>query len=218
MGFLLLQYEFQRANREVNLCNRKTIRINNQLARATKRIEKMESVFGKEKSALDADWSRRQSAYGQNLSMLAMAIASSAGNSDQAGANAAATFNNQMNNIVIGGVPLGSLVQIGSIDVSSANGDASKIHQIILTAINSAVNNAQQMMSTLVEQAKSLDTAALEARQDEQLKPLSDKEADIQAEQSLNDTLTTLWEQRRDSAKQKLPQEIENGMGHFGLK
>lgn len=215
MGFLLLQYEFQRANREVNLCNRKTIRINNQLARATKRIEKMESVFGKEKSALEADYSRKQSAIGQNLSMLAMAIANSANGN---GANAAANFNNQMNNIVIGGVPLGSLVQIGSIDTSSANGDTSKANQIILTAINSAINSAQQMMSTLIEQAKSLDTAALEARQDEQLKPLSDKEADIQAEQSLNDTLTTLWEQRRDSAKQKLPQEIENGMGHFGLK
>lgn len=215
MGFLLLQYEFQRANREVNLCNRKTIRINNQLARATKRIEKMESVFGKEKSALEADYSRKQSAIGQNLSMLAMAIANSANGN---GANAAANFNNQMNNIVIGGVPLGSLVQIGSIDTSSANGDTSKANQIILTAINSAINSAQQMMSTLIEQAKSLDTAALESRQDEQLKPLSDKEADIQAEQSLNDTLTTLWEQRRDSAKQKLPQEIENGMGHFGLK
>ena len=215
MGFLLLQYEFQRANREVNLCNRKTIRINNQLARATKKIEKMESVFGKEKSALEADYSRKQSAIGQNLSMLAMAIANSANGN---GANAAANFNNQMNNIVIGGVPLGSLVQIGSIDTSSANGDTSKANQIILTAINSAINSAQQMMSTLIEQAKSLDTAALESRQDEQLKPLSDKEADIQAEQSLNDTLTTLWEQRRDSAKQKLPQEIENGMGHFGLK
>ena len=215
MGFLLLQYEFQRANREVNLCNRKTIRINNQLARATKRIEKMESVFGKEKSALEADYSRKQSAIGQNLSMLAMAIANSANGN---GTNAAANFNNQMNNIVIGGVPLGSLVQIGAIDTSSANGDTSKANQIILTAINSAINSAQQMMSTLIEQAKSLDTATLEARQDEQLKPLSDKEADIQAEQSLNDTLTTLWEQRRDSAKQKLPQEIENGMGHFGLK
>ena len=123
-----------------------------------------------------------------------------------------------MNSIVIGGVCLGSLVQIGSIDVSSAGGDASKKNQLIMTAINSAINNAQQMLSTLIEQAKRLDEAQLENKQDEQLKPLSDKEADIQAEQSLNDTLTTLWTQRRDNAKEKLPQEIENATGHFGLK
>ncbi len=215
MGFLLLQYEFQRANREVNLCNRKTVRINNQLTRATKRIEKMESVFGKEKSALDADYSRKQSAMSQQLSQLAMGITNAAGGD---GANAAAMFNSQMMNVVIGGVCLGTLVQIGSIDVSSAGGDASKKNQIIMTAINSAVNNAQQMLSTLIEQAKRLDEAQLENQQDEQLKPLSDKEADIQAEQSLNDTLTTLWTQRRDNAKEKLPQEIENATGHFGLK
>ena len=215
MGFLLLQYEFQRANREVNLCNRKTVRINNQLTRATKRIEKMESVFGKEKSALDADYSRKQSAISQNLSQMAMAITSASGGDP---AVAVANFNNQMNSIVIGGVCLGSLVQIGSIDVSSAGGDASKKNQLIMTAINSAINNAQQMLSTLIEQAKRLDEAQLENKQDEQLKPLSDKEADIQAEQSLNDTLTTLWTQRRDNAKEKLPQEIENATGHFGLK
>lgn len=215
MGFLLLQYEFQRANREVNLCNRKTVRINNQLTRATKRIEKMESVFGKEKSALESDWSRRQSAISQNLSQLAMSITTASGGDP---AVAAANFNNQMNGIVIGGVCLGSLVQIGSIDVSSAGDDSSKRNQLIMTAINSAINNAQQMLSTLIEQAKRLDEAQLENKQDEQLKPLSDKEADIQAEQSLNDTLTTLWTQRRDNAKEKLPQEIENATGHFGLK
>lgn len=215
MGFLLLQYEFQRANREVNLCNRKTVRINNQLTRATKRIEKMESVFGKEKSALDADYSRKQSAISQNLSQMAMAITSVSGGDPVV---AATNFNNQMNSIVIGGVCLGSLVQIGSIDVSSAGSDSSKRNQLIMTAINSAINNAQQMLSTLIEQAKRLDEAQLENKQDEQLKPLSDKEADIQAEQSLNDTLTTLWTQRRDNAKEKLPQEIENATGHFGLK
>ena len=215
MGFLLLQYEFQRANREVNLCNRKTVRINNQLTRATKRIEKMESVFGKEKSALDADYSRKQSAISQNLSQMAMAITSVSGGDPVV---AATNFNNQMNSIVIGGVCLGSLVQIGSIDVSSAGSDSSKKNQLIMTAINSAINNAQQMLSTLIEQAKRLDDAQLENKQDEQLKPLSDKEADIQAEQSLNDTLTTLWTQRRDNAKEKLPQEIENATGHFGLK
>ena len=217
MGFLLLQYEFQRANREVNLCNRKTVRINNQLTRATKRIEKMESVFSKEKTALETDWNNRKSTMTQGLSQMAITITNSCGGDPAAAADA---FRLQMQNIVIAGVPLASLVSIpaSALDTSSAGGDTSKINQIIMSAINSAVGQAQQMINTLVEQAKSIDEATLEAKQDAQLQPLSEKESDIQAEQSLNDTLSTLWEQRRDSAKEKLPQAIENSTGHFGLK
>ena len=49
MGFLLLQYEYQRANRQCNLLTRTGIRLNDQIARYTKRISKMESVFSKQK-------------------------------------------------------------------------------------------------------------------------------------------------------------------------
>ena len=98
MGFLLLQYEFQRANREVNLCNRKTVRINNQLTRATKRIEKMESVFSKEKTALETDWNNRKSTMTQGLSQMAITITNSCGGDPAAAANA---FRLQMQNIVI---------------------------------------------------------------------------------------------------------------------
>lgn len=214
MGFLLLQYEFQRANREVNLCNRKTVRINNQLTRATKRIEKMESVFSKEKTALETDWNNRKSTMTQGLSQMAINITNSCPGDPTA---AAAAFASQMDNIVIAGVPLSSLVSIPTISVKSGATD-SEINQAIMSAINTAVSQAQSMINTLVEQAKSIDEATLEAKQDAQLEPLSEKESDLQAEQSLNDTLTSLWEQRRDSAKEKLPQAIENATGHFGLK
>lgn len=214
MGFLLLQYEFQRANREVNLCNRKTVRINNQLTRATKRIEKMESVFAKEKTALETDWNNRRSAMTQGLSQMAIGITNACGGNPQ---QAAAMFSQQMQNIVIAGVPLASLVGVPQISVAQ-NATQSEINSAIMSAINSAIGQAQQMINTLVEQAKSIDEATLEAKQDAQLAPLSEKEGDIQAEQSLNDTLTSLWEQRKDSAKGKLPQAIENATGHFGLK
>lgn len=215
MGFMLLQYEFQRANREVNLCNRKTVRIDNQLTRATKRIEKMESVFAKAKTANDNKWNNNKSTITQALSNLALGIASSSGGN---GATAAADFNNAMTGIVIGGVCLATLVQIPSIDVSSAGGDLTKAQQIIQTAISSAVGQAQQIVQQLIDAAKDLDEAMLEQKHDAQLAPLSEKEGDLQAEQSLNETLTTIWEQRRDSAKEKLPQAIENATGKFGLK
>ena len=212
---MLLQYEFQRANREVNLCNRKTVRINNQLTRATKRIEKMESVFAKAKTNNDNKWNNNKSTITQALSNLALGIASSSGGN---GATAAANFNNAMTGIVIGGVCLATLVQIPAIDVSSAGGDLTKAQQIIQTAISSAVGQAQQIVQQLIDAAKDVDEAMLEQKQDAQLAPLSDKEGDLQAEQSLNETLTTIWEQRRDSAKEKLPQAIENATGKFGLK
>lgn len=217
MGFLLLQYEFQRANREVNLCNRKTVRINNSLTRATKRIEKMESVFAKEKTALETDWNNRKSSMTQGLSQMAIQISNGASQSDDAAGYAINAFTSQMGQIQIAGIKLSQLVSIPSIPIA-ADASASQINQAIMSAINTAVSQAQSMINTLVEQAKSIDEAALEAKQDAQLQPLSEKEGDLQAEQSLNDTLTSLWEQRRDSAKEKLPQAIENATGHYGLK
>lgn len=214
MGFLLLQYEFQRANREVNLCNRKTVRINNQLTRATKRIEKMESVFAKEKTALETDWNNRRSAMTQGLSQMAIGITNSCGGNAE---TASSMFATQMQNIVIAGVPLSSLVSLPTITVQEGATE-SQMNQAIMSAINTAIGQAQSMINTLVEQAKSIDEATLEAKQDAQLQPLSEKESDIQAEQSLNDTLTEVWTQRRDSAKNKLPDAIENATGHFGLK
>lgn len=214
MGFLLLQYEFQRANREVNLCNRKTVRINNQLTRATKRIEKMESVFAKEKTANETKWNNISSTYSQQLSMAGMSITQGA----TSAAAAISNFNSLMMGINIAGICLGSLVQLSPSAISADPSDPTALKSAIMTAINGAIGQAQSMMRQLIEQGKSLDEAALEQRQDAQLQPLSEMEGDLQAEQSLNDTLTSLWEQRRDSAKEKLPQAIENATGHFGLK
>jgi enamine deaminase RidA (YjgF/YER057c/UK114 family) len=216
MGFLLLQYEFQRANREANLCNRKSVRINNQLTRATKRVEKMESIFSKAKSSLDSEYSNKKSAMTQQLSALATSINAAGGGTADAAAEAQNTMNAQLANMEIGGVKLSNYVKV-NINVTDTS-DASKVNSQILSQLNSAISQATQAISLLIEEAKTADEAALEDQQDKQLQPLSDKEADLEAEQSLNDTLTTLWEQRRDNAKQKLPDAIENATGHFGLK
>ena len=214
MGFLLLQYEFQRANREVNLCHRTKIRANNQLKRATTRCEKMQSVFSKEKTALETDWNNRKSTMTQGLSQMAIGIVNSCGGDP---ARAVEMFVAQMNSIVIAGVNLSTLVGIPAINIPSDATESQK-NQAIMSALNAAVSQAQTMINTLVEQAKSIDEATLEAKQDAQLQPLSEKESDLEAEVALNETLTTLWEQRRDAAKEKLPQAIENSTGKFGLK
>ncbi len=212
---MLLQYEFQRANREVNLCQRKGIRLNNQLTRATKRIEKMTSVFDKAKSALNTRWDNQQREFSQGLSNLALRIASVSGGD---GNYAAAYFNDALKGMVIGGICLATLIQIPAIDVSGAEGDSTKASQIIQTAISSAVGQAQQIVQQLIQNARDIDQAALEGQQDAQMAPLAEKEADIQAEKSLNDVLTDLWTERKENAKGKLPDAIKDSMSGFGLK
>ena len=211
---MLLQYEFQRANREVNICQRKGIRINNQLTRATKRIEKMTSVFDKAKTALNKDWDRTQNAVTQALRNCAMQAAQT-GNA----AAAAALFNGVVAGIRIGGVVLGSLI---SLDPSSIqipqNATQAQITQAIQTAVSAAIGQANQIAQQLIENARDIDEAKLEAKQDAQMAPLAEKEADIQAEKSLNDVLTDLWTERKENAKGKLPDAIKDSMSGFGLK
>ncbi len=212
MGFLLLQYEFQRANREVNLCQRKGVRINNQLTTATKRIEKMQSVFAKEKSANETKWNNIKSTFSQQLSQAGMVISSqSNGQAGVAQTNLAAL----LGGISIAGVPLATYVAIPNIQTGAT---AQETNAAIMTAINSAIGQAQSVLSQLVDEGKDMDEAALEERQNAQLQPLSDKEADIQAEKSLNDVLTDLWTERKENAKGKLPDAIKDSMSGFGLK
>lgn len=207
MGFLLLQYEFQRANREVNLCNRKSVRINNQLTRATKRLEKMQAIFDKEKSTNESKWNNIKSNFSQHLSGMALKISQQYGG-DSSGA--AAALNGEFERMVIGGVRLSTMVRC---DCSQATDAAS-----IMTALNAAIGQANMVIAQLIDQAKSLDEAKIDQKSDNQLKPISDAESDIQAEKSLNDVLTTLWEERKENAKGKLPEAIKDSMSGFGLK
>jgi len=213
MGFLLLQYEYQRANRQCNLLTRTGIRLNDQIARYTKRINKMESVFSKKKSSLESQYTQMSSRFGSVIASQ-QSIASIEG------------FNNCLKAIVIGGISLGSLIQVqrtssqqtqtGSDQTSTTT--ESKANQQILIDIANAAAQAKSVMSTLISNAQEADTEKLEAQEEAQTAPIAEKEGDLQAEQTTNDALITLWEQRRDSAKEKLPDAIQNSMGHYGLK
>lgn len=214
MGFMLLQYEFQRANREVNICERKGVRINNQLTRATKRIEKMTSVFDKAKTALNRDWDRTQNAVNQALSNVSLRAATLTTATD-----AANLFNGAVAGIRIGGVDLRSVVYLDPSSINiPAGATAAQVSQAIQTAISAAVGYANQVAQQLIQNARDIDEAKLEAKQDAQMAPLAEKEADIQAEKSLNDVLTDLWRERKENAKGKLPDAIKDSMSGFGLK
>ncbi len=195
MGFLLMQYEYQRASREYNRCHSAGIRLNNQVARYTKRVERMQSVFEKAKSRLQNDFNQIQS-----QASSALAYASTMQSAD--------AFNNALMGIVIGNMPLGAYVQY--------NGNATGTD--LVSALSAAAAQARTVMTSLIQAVQEVETEKLEEQQNEQLEPIAEKNSDLEAEQALNDTLTEMWKERRDKSKQQLSEDIKNSMAGYGLK
>ena len=191
-----MQYEYQRASREVSVHQRAGIRLNNQVTRYTKRVERMQSLFDKAKTRLETQLNNVQNNFN--------AIISQASTYTDADA-----FNRTMNGIVVGDTPLGAYVQFGTDKTDPKD---------ILQEVASAAAVARTVLATLMTALKEVETQKLEAQQDEQLTPISEKEADLQAEKDLEDSLCEMWKQRRDNAKEQLGQDIQNGMAKYGLK
>jgi len=203
MGFLLLQYEFQRASREVSVHQRAGIRLDNQVIRYTKRIENMQSVFQKAGDRLEKNYAKLSNLANNSIQGSINAAAAS-------GANAQALFQGTLNGIVVGGVSLGSIIQVGGLSADASEKD-------ILSALSNAAAQAKATLSEMIENAAEADKERLQAQQDEQLQPISEKEADLQARKTLEDTLCDLWTTRRDNAKQHLGQDVKESMAGYGL-
>lgn len=197
MGFLLMQYEYQRASREVSVHQRAGIRLNNQVTRMTKRVERMQSVFEKAKTRIETNFNQLS-----NQANMAISAATQAQSDTQ--------FMSYLGGVVIGGVPLSNYVKIGSF----TEGDNASL----LTALSTAAAQARTVLATLINSVKETEQEKLEIQQDEQLTPLSEKEADLQAEKDLEDTLCEMWKERKEKAKGELPEAIKGGMASYGLK
>lgn len=198
MGLLLLQYEYQRANNQVNLCERTGIRLKDQLDRYTKRVSKMEELFNKQKSNLDNRYNQMQQLMYSNLSAASMCT-----DWGQFVAN------------------VGSMGNIGSIDGTQLLGmanvtDPGSDTKAVTAAIASASANIRQLMAALFDQLKQFDMDRLEYQQEQQLDPIKEKEDEYTQKSSSNDVLLTLWEKRRDGAKEKLGQSTQD-FGKFGI-
>ena len=204
MGFLLLQYEYQRASREVSVHQRAGMRLDNQVTRYTKRVEKMQSVFQKAQDRLENNYSRLNNLAGNTIQSAINGCAAM-------GASGAGAFQGVLNGIVIGGISLGQFVAVPSIASGATAAD-------VLSVLSNAAAQAKSILNSLIEDAKDADMERLQAQQDEQLQPISEKEADLEAEKNLEDTLCDLWTTRRDNAKQRLGQDIKNSMAGYGLQ
>ena len=202
MGFLLLQYEYQRANTQYNLCERTGIRLNNEVTRATKRVERMNTVFQKAQTQLENRWNNMSQIFNSQISTACNGAAAS-------GSGAAAAFNGALSSIVIGGVSLGAYCKIDKISGTD--------ERSILTELSNAAAQAKAVMAQLIQNAKDADEQKLQYQNDQQLQPIAEKESDIKAEQTLNEALTTLWEERKNNAKDRLAKDVEDGVAKYGL-
>jgi len=202
MGFLLLQYEYQRANNQYNLCERTGIRLNDQVEKYTKRVSKMQELFQKAESRLENTYTQKLNMMNTNISSASAAAGTAADWS---------TFYGAVSGIMIGGVSIASLVGIPS---TAPTGSATEI----ASSINSAAGQIRQAISVLIEEYKQADIDRLHEQQDQQLEPIAEKESEYENKKNTNEALTDIWQQRRDNAKERLSQDIQNGVAKYGLK
>ena len=212
MGFLLLQYEFQRASREVTIHQRAGIRLNNQVTRLTKKVKDMQSLFDKQKSGLKTDLQTAQNALTGKFQNMQLTLGIGTGSINWG----ALTGSFGEYSSYIGGYADSIITQAKSsekaLDTSASNYASSRLSLITYT-----ISQITNIISTIFKAIEERETTLIEEAENQQLAPISEKEADVQADKDLEDTLCSMWEQRRDNAKQKLPDAIKNQMAGYGL-
>ena len=196
MGLLLLQYEYQRAKNQVNLCERNQIQIENQLNRYTKRVGKMEEMFQKAESRLNSQYNQMTSQFNTQLGLAGTCKDWS-------------SFIGAVGGIVVGGT---SLVDVVPLTAPSGSDAAT-----ITTAIQQALSILRTNMAQMIESCKQIDEDRLEEQRNAQLDPIQEKEDEYQQKESANRTLTTLWDERCKNAEQRLGMHTE-GFGKFSFR
>ncbi len=197
MGFLLMQYEYQRASREVTVHERAGIRLNNMVERYTKRVKNMESIFQKAQDRMENNFNTLN-----NQANSTIQLAASAQDPNQ--------FLRALGGIVIGGI---SLAQYGQYSFSGTT-DKNQL----MNELSVAASQARANLTVLINAVKENEMSKIEMQKDEQLQPISEKESDLQAEQALEETLCDTWRQRKENAKSRLGEDIQNGISKYGLK
>ena len=190
-----MQYEYQRASHEVTVHEAAKIRYENLQTRYSKRVEKMESIFTKRKNQLSTDYKSLQSQASANIS--------------SATGGSAAAFEAMLGSIIIGGHSLGDYIDCSS--ASSLSGSD------LLRELSSLAQKANAALQTLIQAAQDADTERLEDQEEQMLDPIREKDTEMEAKSNLEQTLTTVWDERKEAAKQRLGQDVKGAFGGFTL-
>ena len=218
MSFLLMQYEYQKANRKVSYHESRGIRINNEQERVTKRVEKLEKIYSKKQTQIEQYWANEKSSINTSLTNKGQSAIASISTSSSTVAGDSSTAQVQSFSINVGNIfniPIGpyNLSQFITLDLSNC-----QTAQQALGEIQTAIATAQTIVSTLIQQLQDAETDELEAEEDEVQLPLTDKDSELTIEASTNDILLEAWTTRRDNAKQRLSSDIESSMAGYGLR
>ena len=195
MGFLLMSYEYQRATREVSVHQAAKMRLNNQAERCEKRVKRMESVFDKAKSRVETNYRELSAQASNNIQSAVLS-------------NDLTTFQNLVNNIWIGSICLGSMVEVPTSVPQGSN---------ITAVLSQCSSQAKTAIDMLINRAKEAETEAIEEQEENMLEPIREKGSDLEADAALEDTLITTWQTRQEAAKSHLGEGIKNSMGSYGL-
>ncbi len=210
MGLLLMQYEYQKAKQKVNLYELRGIRLNDMSERYAKRIADIEKLFNKKQSSLESQFSTFQSQLNSKIQM----------------ASATGSFDINIGSIFTG-FGIGNAPAITSLQTAlgtavaglgnDANGNALSTQQEIAAQRASLASQLQSVLQVTLNALKEAALAELEAAEDRQREPIAAKDAEIQADVAENDTLLTLAEERKEAAKNRLPNVIKDSVAHYGL-
>lgn len=205
-----MQYEYQKAKQKVNLYELRSIRLNDMSEQYTKRINDIEKLFNKKQSSLESQFSTFQSQLNSKIQM----------------ASATGAFDINIGSI-FSGFGIGNAPAVTSLQTAlgtavgelgkGLDGKALSSQQEIAAQRASLASQLQSALQVTLNALKEAALAELEAAEDKQREPIAAKDAEIQADVAENDTLLTMAEERKEAAKNRLPNTIKDSVAHYGL-
>ena len=209
MGLLLMQYEYQKAKQKVNLYELRGIRLNDMSERYAKRIADIEKLFNKKQTSLESQFSTIQS-------QINSAISSVSASGDFSALSISSIFTNLG---ISSNAPACSSLEAAFTAAKDQIETGTTLENVQKAAAQRAslASQLQSVLQVTINALKEAAIADLEAAEDKQREPIAAKDAEIQADVAENDTLLTMAEERKEAAKNRLPNTIKDSVAHYGL-
>ena len=206
MGLLLMQFEYQRAKVKANTLELRSIRLNDMQERYSKRIANVQTIFSKKRQSIENNFSQLS-----NQANMAL----------QGGRGSVLAFNGAIGSFAAMGIKgiTGQLSEDSILEKAKSEEDISdsKKQSLISQALTQAANNIQMQLQNAINMMKELELADLDMKEDAQLAPLADKDAELQSDIAATDAALEIVKSREEAAKNRLPDTIKKSVAHFGL-
>ena len=210
MGLLLMQFEYNRAVQKKTVLEHQGIRLNNKHELYTKRIGKITELFSKKKTKLESEFNQRNS-------QLTAALNRASASGSLFGDTGSTVLSTLCTGLVTTGLTAltaafaTDAAGITTDDSSTAALNKQKAEQTALVA------QVQSYLQTVLNEMKEAALADLEEEEEQQTEPIAEKDTEMQAKIAVNDTLTTMADERAEKAKARLQQVTKDSVAHYGL-